>query len=147
MSIMDGSVPPPLEFVTLAQVKARAPELSEDEAVLLHGELNAAIRSRVPCLVAAAINPDVLIQAQGIALRSLERHGAVRSWVARETIGPYSADYRDNTATSSILSGDDLAALRSLCGGAPVGGMPVGSFPQPDRYGHLFATPPRWRQA
>ena len=146
MSIMDGSVPPPLGFVTLAQVKARAPELSEDEAVLLHGELNAAIRSRVPCLVAAAINPDVLIQAQGIALRSLERHGAVRSWVARETIGPYSADYRDNTATSSILSGDDLTALRSLCGRAPVGGMPVGSFPPPDRYGHLFATPPRWRR-
>ncbi len=132
----------PPDLVTLDQVKNRAPELSEEDATQLWRELNAAARTNAPCL-AGTISDDVLIQATGILLRAITRQGAVSSWLESETIGPYSARYRNEMSASGILTSLDVAALRALCG-TPTVGAPVASYEACDHYGYLFAQPRRF---
>ncbi len=134
----------PPDLITLDQVKGRAPELSEEDADQLWRELNAAARTTALCL-AGAVPDDVLVQARGILLRAITRQGAVSAWLKAETVGPYSAAYRDEMGSSGILTSLDVAALRALCQGS-ADGMPVGSFQGHDPYGYLFAQPRRFRR-
>ena len=124
------NVSPPL--VTSSDVGARAPSLTAEDQALLAEALNSAAFRVAPCLddpVAVGIRAE----ARAILLRVVTRGEEVESWLESVTTGPYSAKFRADAGSVSVLAPGDQAALRELCPGSPgvVGPSPRGVFPPP----------------
>lgn len=132
---MDG-----FDVVSLIEVITRTPDLSPQDQGALHAEINAAIRRVAPCF-AGEVTPDQQAEARGIALRAIARSGAVDAWVESVTSGPFSTKFRASAGSASILTRDDVSALKGLCGAASGDLGPLGSFPEAGSYDRLFSAP------
>lgn len=78
-------------------------------------------------------------EVQLILLQAFERVANSSSFAKSQTNGPFSITYV--TAGRGLFDSAERVALRGLTS-TPAGLIPLGSFPEPGRYRHVFADPP-----
>lgn len=83
-------------------------------------------------------------EARVVMLQAVRVFALGKPWLATEGTGPYSAGYRERVG-AGILTAADMDRLREISGQAgPTPPVPLGSFPEPVDYSHLFWPGGSW---
>lgn len=75
-----------------------------------------------------------------IVMQAFDRVANTSTFARSQTSGPFSITYA--TGGRGLFDAADRSALRALAPSAAAGAVPLGSFPEPGRYVHVFADPP-----
>lgn len=127
------------ELFTSNELAVAIPGLPATWTVLFHAAANSAVLRIAPCLGMPGADEGARAEAKLIAFRAIDRLMGAPAYAQAETRGPFSITYI--TGGRGILDADDKAALKALCSTTAPSAGPLGDFPEPDYYDHLFMRP------